>query len=110
MAIAAGATFLMLYADSYVELLAAALGVGLAGGAFSVGVAYVSSFYPQDRQGTALGDLRGRKRRRGGDRRHRRRQSARRAVPRLVSGFDLQCVQGHRIEVENGLAPIASCL
>ena len=32
-----------------------ALGVGIAGGAFSVGVAYVSKFYPKERQGTALG-------------------------------------------------------
>ena len=55
MVLAAIATFLTSYADSYAELLVAALGVGLAGGAFSVGVTYVSKFYPQDRQGTALG-------------------------------------------------------
>jgi NNP family nitrate/nitrite transporter-like MFS transporter len=36
-------------------MIAAALGVGLAGGSFAVGVAYVSRFYPQKRQGTALG-------------------------------------------------------
>jgi MFS transporter, NNP family, nitrate/nitrite transporter len=55
MVMAAIATFLTSYADSYVELLVAALGVGLAGGSFSVGVTYVSKFYPKSRQGTALG-------------------------------------------------------
>lgn len=52
---AACATFLVSYADSYVLLLLAGLGVGLAGGAFSVGVAYVATFYPPGKQGTALG-------------------------------------------------------
>jgi NNP family nitrate/nitrite transporter-like MFS transporter len=55
MVIAAIATFLTSYADSYRTLLLAALGVGLAGGTFSVGVTYVSKFYPPERQGTALG-------------------------------------------------------
>ncbi len=55
MVLAAVATFLTSYAHSYPTLLLAALGVGLAGGSFSVGVAYVSKFYPQRRQGTALG-------------------------------------------------------
>lgn len=55
MVLAAAATFLTAYADTYLTLLLAALGVGLAGGAFSVGVAYVSKFYPQSQQGTALG-------------------------------------------------------
>ena len=36
-------------------MLLAALGVGLAGGSFAVGVAYVSRFYPAGKQGTALG-------------------------------------------------------
>ena len=36
-------------------MLLAALGVGLAGGSFAVGVAYVSRFYPAQKQGTALG-------------------------------------------------------
>jgi NNP family nitrate/nitrite transporter-like MFS transporter len=35
--------------------LLAALGVGLAGGSFAVGIAYVSRWYPQEHQGTALG-------------------------------------------------------
>lgn len=52
---AAIATFLLTFADSYTTFLIAALGVGLAGGAFSVGVAYVSRWYPKERQGTALG-------------------------------------------------------
>ena len=55
MVLAGIATFLTSYADTYAELLIAALGVGLAGGAFSVGVTYVSKFYPKERQGTALG-------------------------------------------------------
>jgi NNP family nitrate/nitrite transporter-like MFS transporter len=36
-------------------MLVAALGVGVAGGSFAVGIAYVSRFYPANRQGTALG-------------------------------------------------------
>ena len=55
MVLAAIATFLTSYADTYVELLIAALGVGIAGGSFSVGVTYVSKFYPKRKQGTALG-------------------------------------------------------
>jgi len=52
---AAVATFLLAFAQSYEQLLLAALGVGLAGGSFAVGVAYVSRFYPAQKQGTALG-------------------------------------------------------
>jgi len=52
---AAAATFLLAYAKTYPEMLVAALGVGIAGGSFAVGVAYVSRFYPQAKQGTALG-------------------------------------------------------
>jgi MFS transporter, NNP family, nitrate/nitrite transporter len=52
---AAAATFLLSYADSYEMFLLAALGVGLAGGSFAVGVAYVSRWYPKGKQGTALG-------------------------------------------------------
>ena len=55
MVLAAIATFLTSFADTYAELLFAALGVGIAGGSFSVGVTYVSKFYPPSRQGTALG-------------------------------------------------------
>jgi NNP family nitrate/nitrite transporter-like MFS transporter len=49
------ATFLLAFATTYTQMLIAALGVGLAGGSFAVGVAYVSRFYPAERQGTALG-------------------------------------------------------
>lgn len=49
------ATVLLAFAHTYSQMLAAALGVGLAGGSFAVGVAYVSRFYPQQQQGTALG-------------------------------------------------------
>jgi len=49
------ATFLLAFAHTYTQMLIAALGVGLAGGSFAVGVAYVSRFYPAGRQGTALG-------------------------------------------------------
>ena len=52
---AAVATALLVFAQTYEQFLIAALGVGLAGGSFAVGVAYVSRFYPQNRQGTALG-------------------------------------------------------
>lgn len=52
---AAVATFLLCFAQTYEQFLIAALGVGLAGGSFAVGVAYVARFYPPDRQGTALG-------------------------------------------------------
>lgn len=55
MALAAVAAFLTSWAHSYPVLLLAALGVGLAGGSFTVGVAYVSNFFPQARHGTVLG-------------------------------------------------------
>ena len=52
---AAVATFLLAFAHTYTQMLIAALGVGLAGGSFAVGVAYVSRFFPARKQGTALG-------------------------------------------------------
>jgi MFS transporter, NNP family, nitrate/nitrite transporter len=52
---AAVATALLTYADSYALFLLAALGVGIAGGSFAVGIAYVSRWYPKEKQGTALG-------------------------------------------------------
>ena len=52
---AAVATSLLVFAQTYEQFLVAALGVGFAGGSFAVGVAYVSRFYPQSKQGTALG-------------------------------------------------------
>ena len=52
---AALATFLLSYAETYPQFLLAALGVGMAGGSFAVGIAYVSKFFPKEKQGTALG-------------------------------------------------------
>jgi MFS transporter, NNP family, nitrate/nitrite transporter len=49
------ATVLLAFAHTYPQVLLAALGVGLAGGSFAVGVAYVARFFPKARQGTALG-------------------------------------------------------
>ena len=55
MLLAAIATWLLTMATTYPMFLIAALGVGLAGGSFAVGVAYVSHWYPREKQGTALG-------------------------------------------------------
>jgi NNP family nitrate/nitrite transporter-like MFS transporter len=49
------AAFLLTKVTTYPMFLVAALGVGLAGGSFAVGIAYVSKWYPRERQGTALG-------------------------------------------------------
>lgn len=52
---AAAATYLLSYAETYPQFLLAALGVGIAGGSFAVGVTFVSKFYPPEKQGAALG-------------------------------------------------------
>ena len=52
---AAVATWLLTYAYDYATFLLAALGVGIAGGSFAVGIAYVSRWYGPGKQGTALG-------------------------------------------------------
>ncbi|MCC7347565.1 MAG: NarK/NasA family nitrate transporter, partial [Variibacter sp.] len=52
---AAIATWLLTFAYDYTTFLIAALGVGIAGGSFAVGIAYVSRWYPAGKQGTALG-------------------------------------------------------
>lgn len=52
---AAVMTALLTQAYDYPTFLIAALGVGIAGGSFSVGVAYVAKWFPKERQGTALG-------------------------------------------------------
>ena len=49
------AAYMLTLVSSYYMFLIAALGVGLAGGGFSVGITYVSKWYPKERQGTALG-------------------------------------------------------
>ena len=51
----AASTWMLSYASSYPQFLVAALFVGIAGGSFSVGVAYVSKWFPASKQGTALG-------------------------------------------------------
>ncbi|WP_341485671.1 MFS transporter [Thioclava sp. GXIMD4215] len=55
MLLTALATVLLTLAHSYVMYLIAALGIGLAGGSFIIGVAYVSRWYDAGHQGTALG-------------------------------------------------------
>ena len=55
MASAAVATFLLTYAYDYPTFLLAALGVGIAGGSFSVGIAFVAKWFTTAKQGTALG-------------------------------------------------------
>ncbi|SMF02015.1 MFS transporter, NNP family, nitrate/nitrite transporter [Tistlia consotensis] len=49
------AVFLLSMVHTYEVFLLAALGVGLAGGSFIVGIAYVSRWYSKGAQGTALG-------------------------------------------------------
>ncbi|MCC6209409.1 MAG: NarK/NasA family nitrate transporter [Burkholderiales bacterium] len=55
MLLVAGFLFALPYATSYPVLLMMGLGIGLAGGSFAVGVVYVSSWFPRERQGMALG-------------------------------------------------------
>ncbi len=55
MLVSAIATWLLSSVTTYEMFLVAALGVGLAGGGFAVGVAYVSQWYEKEKQGTALG-------------------------------------------------------
>ncbi|MDP3838011.1 MAG: MFS transporter [Methylococcales bacterium] len=55
MVTAAIATLLLTTVDTYIMYLVAALGVGIAGGSFAVGIAYVSRWYPTEKQGIALG-------------------------------------------------------
>ncbi|MGE0270307.1 MAG: nitrate/nitrite transporter [Alphaproteobacteria bacterium] len=55
MLLAAVATVFLSYASTYEMMLLAAMGVGLAGGSFAVGITYVSKWYPTEKQGAALG-------------------------------------------------------
>ena len=55
MLLTAIATWALTFATTYTMYLVAALGIGLAGGSFIIGVAYVSRFYDAGHQGTALG-------------------------------------------------------
>jgi len=52
---AALATYLLTYATTYPQMLLAALGIGVAGGSFSVGVAYIARWFPAEKSGLALG-------------------------------------------------------
>ncbi|MFV0477132.1 MAG: nitrate/nitrite transporter [Parahaliea sp.] len=52
---AAAFVYLLSIADSYILLLLAALGLGLAGGSFIIGVSYLTSWFEQERHGTVLG-------------------------------------------------------
>ena len=61
------ATVLLAFAHTYPQMLLAALGVGLAGGSFAIGVAYVSRFFAHGPPGHRARHLRRRQRRRGGD-------------------------------------------
>jgi NNP family nitrate/nitrite transporter-like MFS transporter len=49
------AVWLLSTVETYPMFLVAALGVGLAGGSFAIGIAYVSRWYEKERQGTVLG-------------------------------------------------------
>ena len=55
MLLTAVAVWLLTSVQSYPVFLLAALGVGLAGGSFIVGIAYTSRWFEKERQGTALG-------------------------------------------------------
>jgi len=55
MLIASLCTWCLTFATDYYQCIIAALGIGLSGGGFAVGVAYVSRWYPKEQQGTALG-------------------------------------------------------
>lgn len=48
-------TLYLTYVNNYYQCVLAALGIGLAGGCFAVGIAYVSKWYPREKQGMALG-------------------------------------------------------
>ncbi len=53
--LAAVPMYLLSYANSFAGFAWAALGFGLTGGSFAVGIAYTSLWFSRERQGTALG-------------------------------------------------------
>lgn len=55
MLLAAAALLFNSRADSFMEFFFAALGFGISGASFAVGIAYTSVWFPRERQGTALG-------------------------------------------------------
>jgi len=48
-------TWLLTFASTYKQCVLAALGVGLSGGSFAIGIAYISRWYTKDKQGFSLG-------------------------------------------------------
>jgi len=48
-------TYFLSMATTYPMMLLAALGLGVAGGTFIVGIVYVAHWYPKEKQGTAMG-------------------------------------------------------
>ena len=57
MIVSAVATWSAAHATTFLMLLAAALGSGVAGGCSAVGLSYITRWYPKERHGTALGIL-----------------------------------------------------
>lgn len=55
LAYSAGAALLIGFATSYVALLGAGFLLGVAGASFAIGIPFVADWYPQKRQGFALG-------------------------------------------------------
>lgn len=55
MLISAVAAYLTSYADGFWDFAIGGLAFGLSGASFAVGIAYVSLFFPKEKQGTALG-------------------------------------------------------
>ncbi|MAI07710.1 MAG: MFS transporter [Magnetococcales bacterium] len=55
MFVSAAFTWLLTIASSYEVMLLAALGLGVAGGTFVVGISYLAKIFPSNKQGTALG-------------------------------------------------------
>lgn len=53
----AASTYLLSLATTYPMMLLAALGLGMAGGTFIVGIVYVAHWFPKEKQGTAMGVL-----------------------------------------------------
>lgn len=55
MVVSGFAAILLSFAEDYPQFLLAGFGIGIAGGAFAAGVAYLSRFYPAAKQGAVLG-------------------------------------------------------
>lgn len=55
MLVSAAAAFLTSFANGFWGFALGGLGFGIAGSSFAVGIAYVSSWFPREQQGTALG-------------------------------------------------------